>query len=469
MSARFRALLALAPLVLICAASHAQAQSVWTTTANSCIIDNSDLDEYEHGRLQPAAPPARRGIDRRALQRSEPAGFTERIPGMGDAGGRLPRSRRPGRQEPGPRAGHPREQRWQHDQHRRVRQRRIPERPRIPRPSRSRSPTPSTSTTGRTTWSCGSPGKAAAPRTIPRLLCAHAVTLEGAAPREPAPSGPIEWPLPQEGPVHGTDARSGLQVFGDDMQFVEIELDPGEAAIAEAGGMMYMDDGIEMETIFGDGSQQRGGGLLGALLGAGKRLLTGESLFMTVFTNRVSGEAPRRLRRAVSRQDRPDASGRARRRAHRAEGLVPRRRQGRQHRHRVPEAARRGPVRRRRLHHAAAAGRRLGVRPRRRHALRADARAGRGAARGHRLHRRASSRRVDYDIQYRRRRQVGALRRRGPVLRDAARPGPSLAAVAAVQPPGRPHHRGRPEAGRGGREEGSVLGGLGRMLDGDNS
>jgi uncharacterized protein (TIGR00266 family) len=72
-------------------------------------------------------------------------------------------------------------------------------------------------------------------------------------------------------------------IAGDDMQYVEIELDPDEATVAEAGGMMYMDDGIEMETIFGDGSQQ--GGVLGALLGAGKRLLTGESLFMTVFHN----------------------------------------------------------------------------------------------------------------------------------------------------------------------------------------
>src|SRR5829696_5697547 len=75
------------------------------------------------------------------------------------------------------------------------------------------------------------------------------------------------------------------KIFGDDMQYVEVELDPNEATVAEAGGMMYMDDGIEMETIFGDGSQQQGG-FLGALMGAGKRLLTGESLFMTVFLNR---------------------------------------------------------------------------------------------------------------------------------------------------------------------------------------
>src|SRR6188472_36593 len=79
------------------------------------------------------------------------------------------------------------------------------------------------------------------------------------------------------------------QIFGDDMQFVEVELDPGEATVAEAGGMMYMEDGIEMETIFGDGSQQNSG-FLGALMGAGKRLLTGESLFMTVFLNRANGK-----------------------------------------------------------------------------------------------------------------------------------------------------------------------------------
>src|SRR5437773_9549159 len=77
------------------------------------------------------------------------------------------------------------------------------------------------------------------------------------------------------------------KIFGDDMQFVEVELDPGEATVAEAGGMMYMEDGVEMETIFGDGSQQRED-FIGALMGAGKRLLTGESLFMTVFLNKAA-------------------------------------------------------------------------------------------------------------------------------------------------------------------------------------
>jgi uncharacterized protein (TIGR00266 family) len=74
-----------------------------------------------------------------------------------------------------------------------------------------------------------------------------------------------------------------FEIYGDDMQFVEVELDPGESAVAEAGAMMYMDEGIEMETVFGDGTES---GFFGKLVGAGKRLLTGESLFMTVFTNR---------------------------------------------------------------------------------------------------------------------------------------------------------------------------------------
>ncbi|HEY5909365.1 MAG TPA: TIGR00266 family protein [Verrucomicrobiae bacterium] len=79
------------------------------------------------------------------------------------------------------------------------------------------------------------------------------------------------------------------EIFGNEMQYVEVELDPMEAAVAEAGGMMYMDEGIEMETIFGDGSQQSSG-FMGALMGAGRRLLTGESLFMTVFQNRGQGK-----------------------------------------------------------------------------------------------------------------------------------------------------------------------------------
>lgn len=75
-------------------------------------------------------------------------------------------------------------------------------------------------------------------------------------------------------------------IFGDDMQFVEIQLDPYESVIAEAGAMMYMDENIHMDVIFGDGSgRDQGKGLMGKMLGAGKRVLTGESLFMTEFTN----------------------------------------------------------------------------------------------------------------------------------------------------------------------------------------
>src|SRR5687768_10174660 len=78
-------------------------------------------------------------------------------------------------------------------------------------------------------------------------------------------------------------------IHGNEMQFVELELDPGEAAIADAGSLMYMTNGVQMETIFGDGSKQPSG-VLDALWGAGKRILTGESLFMTVFTNQGGGK-----------------------------------------------------------------------------------------------------------------------------------------------------------------------------------
>ena len=82
------------------------------------------------------------------------------------------------------------------------------------------------------------------------------------------------------------------KIYGSEMQFVEIELDPEEAAIGEAGSMMYMEDDIDMDTIFGDGS---GGqtGFLGKLMGAGKRVLTGESMFTTVYTNK--GQVKRKV------------------------------------------------------------------------------------------------------------------------------------------------------------------------------
>jgi uncharacterized protein (TIGR00266 family) len=91
-------------------------------------------------------------------------------------------------------------------------------------------------------------------------------------------------------PITGRRAHEiDFKILGSEMQFIEVELDPGESAVAEAGSMMYMTPGINMETVFGDGSGQQSG-VMGALLGAGKRLLTGESLFMTVFTNAGAGK-----------------------------------------------------------------------------------------------------------------------------------------------------------------------------------
>ncbi len=103
---------------------------------------------------------------------------------------------------------------------------------------------------------------------------------------EPGGTAGAPPPPPRGGGAHEID----YEIFGEEMQFVEITLDPQEACIAEAGAFMFMDPGIEMETIFGDGSSRdHEGGLMGKLIGAGKRVLTGESLFMTVFAN-TAGE-----------------------------------------------------------------------------------------------------------------------------------------------------------------------------------
>ncbi len=96
----------------------------------------------------------------------------------------------------------------------------------------------------------------------------------------------------------GHQRQSGIaddvdfEIKGQELQFLEIELDPGESAVAEAGAMVWKDASVEMSTVFGDGSSaSSGGGVMGALLGAGKRLVTGESLFTTVFTHKGSGKA----------------------------------------------------------------------------------------------------------------------------------------------------------------------------------
>jgi uncharacterized protein (TIGR00266 family) len=96
----------------------------------------------------------------------------------------------------------------------------------------------------------------------------------------------VEQPPPA--PVQRRADEIDYIITGDDMQFVEVELDPDEMVVAEAGAMMYMTDGIEMETKFGDPSQQQS--FFGKIMSAGKRMLTGESLFMTTFTNTGQGK-----------------------------------------------------------------------------------------------------------------------------------------------------------------------------------
>ena len=108
----------------------------------------------------------------------------------------------------------------------------------------------------------------------------------------PAPGTPVPTPPPPAVASAAGADEIDFKVFGAEMQFVEVELDPGESAVAEAGAMMYKDSSIDMQTVFGDGSAPSGGGggFMDKLLGAGKRLLTGESLFMTVFTHTGRGK-----------------------------------------------------------------------------------------------------------------------------------------------------------------------------------
>ena len=119
---------------------------------------------------------------------------------------------------------------------------------------------------------CGSPQGEVAP--APQAM-------GGQAPMAPNPN------LMQKNGITFTKADViDFEIFGDDLQLVEIVLDPGESVVAEAGAMNYMDAHIKMETIFGDGSgADAGKGLGGMLMSAGKRALTGEGLFMTVFQN----------------------------------------------------------------------------------------------------------------------------------------------------------------------------------------
>ena len=123
-------------------------------------------------------------------------------------------------------------------------------------------------TTGMAQWTAG--------RDVPQLAALFAA---------PAPGPPVAAPAGAPPPIGRRAHEIAYRIVGEDVQFVEVELDPGEATIAEAGTLMYMTAGVQMDTIFGDGSQQPSSGIMGALMGAGKRLLTGESLFTTVFSN----------------------------------------------------------------------------------------------------------------------------------------------------------------------------------------
>ena len=109
-----------------------------------------------------------------------------------------------------------------------------------------------------------------------------------------ASAGPVALmrPPPIAPSAGGRADEIDYVINGHEMQYVEVELDPGESAVAEAGAMMYKDASVDMTTVFGDGSQESaGGGFMDKLLGAGKRLITGESLFTTVFTHQGHGKA----------------------------------------------------------------------------------------------------------------------------------------------------------------------------------
>jgi uncharacterized protein (TIGR00266 family) len=110
--------------------------------------------------------------------------------------------------------------------------------------------------------------------------------------QQPAAPQPQSIPSPPAAPTRAARADEiDYEIRGQEMQFVEVELDPGESAVAEAGAMMFKDPAIRMETVFGDASGTGGPGFMDKLMGAGKRLLTGESLFTTVFTHTGDGKA----------------------------------------------------------------------------------------------------------------------------------------------------------------------------------
>src|SRR5215208_4236388 len=132
---------------------------------------------------------------------------------------------------------------------------------------------------GAADWYMAENGKPVGPMTLDEL----AARVSGSRQAPPVAGGPppISYASSQK---RTTSDIIDYEIFGSEMQYVEVTLDPGETVLAEAGVMMYMDTGITMQTVFGDPSQQNQG-LLGKIASAGKRMITGESLFVTTFTN----------------------------------------------------------------------------------------------------------------------------------------------------------------------------------------
>jgi uncharacterized protein (AIM24 family) len=238
-----------------------------------------------------------------------------------------------------------------------------------------------------------------------------------------------------------------FEIKGEELQFVEIELDPGESAVAEAGAFVWKDASIQMTTVFGDGSADAGGGFMGKLLGAGKRLVTGESLFTTVFTHTGSGKARVAFASPTPGSILPLNLGQL-------GGTL---------------------ICQKDSFLAAARGVSIGIHFQKRvmtglfggegfimqrlegdgwvfvqmggALVERDAGAGRGAAHRYRLPGRlyAECRLRPGDGW---RREERAVRRRGPVLRPPARSGKGVDPVPAVRPPGGPHAAGRAGPGR---------------------
>ena len=124
------------------------------------------------------------------------------------------------------------------------------------------------------------------------------------------------------------------KIYGEELQFVEVELDPQETVIGEPGGFMMMEDGIEMQTIFGDGSQQHNSSMLDRLMNAGKRVLVGENLFMTAFTNVGQGKKKVSFAAPVYRENYLPGSAETGWIDHRAKRCISLRRQRSKHWHR---------------------------------------------------------------------------------------------------------------------------------------